>query len=230
MISYLGSLVHFSPAPGRAGRCRQTSLCVDSTPHVPATLGLPCTGVSCAFPVYTAQAPGCSIWSGPCVECGSSFRVLHKSTDSVAPVLCVFSGLRCSGSQGLGRTVPGYGAPFPFQRVAWAARGLGSLSPDAARLFPPLRAARAARGLGALSTDVARLFPPRRAVRAARGLGALSPDAARLFPPQRAARASRGLGALSPGAVRLFPPRRAARASRGLGALSPGAARLFPPQ
>ena len=28
VISYLGSLVQFSPAAGRAGRCRQMSLCV----------------------------------------------------------------------------------------------------------------------------------------------------------------------------------------------------------
>ena len=34
MISYLGSLVQFSPAAGRAGRCRQMSLCVGSTRHV----------------------------------------------------------------------------------------------------------------------------------------------------------------------------------------------------
>ena len=33
MISYLGSLVQFSPAVGRAGLCRQLSLCVGST-HV----------------------------------------------------------------------------------------------------------------------------------------------------------------------------------------------------
>ena len=46
MISYLGSLVQFSPAAGRAGRCRQIPLCVDSTHRVPATLGLPRTGVS----------------------------------------------------------------------------------------------------------------------------------------------------------------------------------------
>ena len=31
MISYLGSLAQFSPAAGRAGRCRQMSLCVGST-------------------------------------------------------------------------------------------------------------------------------------------------------------------------------------------------------
>ena len=34
MISYLGSLVQFSPAAGRAGRCRQMSPCVGSTRHV----------------------------------------------------------------------------------------------------------------------------------------------------------------------------------------------------
>ena len=34
MISYLGSLVQFSPAAGRAGRCRQMSLCMGSTCRV----------------------------------------------------------------------------------------------------------------------------------------------------------------------------------------------------
>ena len=53
----------------------------------------------CAFPVYTAQAPGCSIWSGPCVACGSSFPVLHKRADSVGPAFCAFPGLSSSGSQ-----------------------------------------------------------------------------------------------------------------------------------
>ena len=43
---YLGSLIQFSPPTGRVGRCRQVSLCVDSTHRVPATLGLPRTGVS----------------------------------------------------------------------------------------------------------------------------------------------------------------------------------------
>ena len=44
----------------------------------------------CAFPVYTAQAPGCSIWSVPCVACCSSFRVFHKSVDLVGPAFCAF--------------------------------------------------------------------------------------------------------------------------------------------
>ena len=60
----------------------------------------PLTGV-CAFPVYIAQAPGCSIWSRPCVECSSSFRVLHKSVDSVAPACCVFPASAVQAARGL---------------------------------------------------------------------------------------------------------------------------------
>ena len=87
----------------------------------------PIQGCLC-FPVYTAQAPGCSIWSGPCVECGSSFRVLHKSADSVAPAFCAFPGLSGSGSQGLGHPLPGCGAPFPSAAPArTAGRVSGSL-------------------------------------------------------------------------------------------------------
>ena len=89
----------------------------------------PCSGHSgfapyrglCAFPIYTAQAPSCSIWSGPCVECGSSFQVLHESADSVAPAFCAFPGLSCSGSQRLGRNLPRCSAPFPSAAPARAA-------------------------------------------------------------------------------------------------------------
>ena len=57
---------------------------------------------------YTAQAPGCSIGSKPWVACCSSFRVLHKSPDSVRP--------SSSGSQELDeRTLPGCGAPYPLR-------------------------------------------------------------------------------------------------------------------
>ena len=63
---------------------------------------------------YTAQAPGCSIGSGPWVVCSSSFWVLHKSADSVGPAFCA----------------------FPAQ-AAQAARSLtGALSPGAVRLLP----------------------------------------------------------------------------------------------
>ena len=113
MISYLGSLVQFSPAAGRAGRCRQIAVCGEHSPCSSHTGFAPYRGV-CAFPVYTAQAPGCSIWSGPCAECGSSFRILHKSAGSVAPAFCAFPGLSGPGSQ-----------------------RLGALSTGAPRLFPP---------------------------------------------------------------------------------------------
>ena len=102
------------------GRCRQISLCVGSTHCVPATLGLPRTGVS-VLPICTAQAPSCSIWSRPCIACGSRFQVPHKSADSVAPAFCAFPGLSGSSSQRLGRTLPGCGAPCPSAAPARAA-------------------------------------------------------------------------------------------------------------
>ena len=119
---------------GSEGRCRQISLCGEHSQCSSHTGFAPLTGV-CAFPVYTAQAPGCSIWSGPCVARGSSFRVLHKSTDSAAPAFCAFPA-----------------------RVAQAARSLmGALSCFCAF---PARAAQAARSLmGALSRGAARLLP-----------------------------------------------------------------------
>ena len=77
------------------------AVCGEHSPCSGHTGSAPVQGCLC-FPVYTAQAPGCSIRSGPCVECGSSFPVLHKSADSVAPAFCVFPGLSGSGSQRLG--------------------------------------------------------------------------------------------------------------------------------
>ena len=95
------------------GALQDIAVCGEHSPCSGQTGSAPYRGV-CAFPVCTAQAPGCSIWSRPCVECGSSFPVLHKSADSVAPAFCV----------------------FPASAVQ-AARGLGALSPGAVRLFPP---------------------------------------------------------------------------------------------
>ena len=107
----------FSPAAGRAGRCRQISLaCVGSTYRVPATLGLPCSRV-CAFPLYAAQAPGCSIWSGPCVACvWFQFAGVPQKCELVAPVFCAFPSRSSSASQELdGHTLPGCGAPSPLR-------------------------------------------------------------------------------------------------------------------
>ena len=114
MISYLGSLVQFSPATGRAGRCRQTSLCVDSTPRVPATLGLPHTGVSVLSPSTLLRLPAALYGAGPAL---SAVPVFGSSTKARIRLRLPF-------------------VPSPAW-VARAARGLGTLSPGAARLFPP---------------------------------------------------------------------------------------------
>ena len=68
MISYLGSLVQFSPAAGRAGRCRQMSLCVGSTHRVPATVGLPRTEVSVLFPSALLRLPAALYGAGPALN------------------------------------------------------------------------------------------------------------------------------------------------------------------
>ena len=71
-------------------------------------------GAGAAFPVYAAQAPGCSIWSVPCAARASSPQVFHKSLDSTAPAFCTFPGPSSSGSQEFdGHTLPGCGAPSP---------------------------------------------------------------------------------------------------------------------
>ena len=120
------------------------ALCGENSPCSGHTGFAPYRGV-CAFPMYTAKAPGCSIWSGPWVECGSSFLVLHNSMDSVAPACCVFPGLSGSGSQRLACFLPGLAHLFLPQRAAQAARGSGGLSPGAACLLRWV--AQAARGL-----------------------------------------------------------------------------------
>ena len=78
--------------------------CVGSTHTVLATLGFPSSRV-CAFPVYTAQAPGCSIWSRSCVACGSGFRVFHKSADSAGPAFCAFPSRAAQAARSLTGTL-----------------------------------------------------------------------------------------------------------------------------
>ena len=73
----------------------------------------------CAFPVYTAQAPGCSIGSVHCVVCGSSFWVLHKSTDLVGPAFCAFPCPSSSAARSLTGTLSlGALSPPWFQPVS----------------------------------------------------------------------------------------------------------------
>ena len=113
MISYLGSLVQFIPAAGRAGRCRQVSQCVDSTHRVPATLGLPRTGLSVLSLSTLLRLPAALYGAGPAL---SAFPVFGYSTTAR-----IWLRLRVVSSPA---------------SAAQAARGLGGLSPGAARLFP----------------------------------------------------------------------------------------------
>ena len=93
----------FSCVVGREEHCKQISLVsVGSAHSVLSTLGLPQLMAACAFPVYTAQAPGCSggvlsncpkhdlhLVHFPGLSCSSSGSWLfHKSTDSVGLAFC----------------------------------------------------------------------------------------------------------------------------------------------
>ena len=96
-------------------------------------------GWGTAFPVYSAQAPGCSIWSVPCVACGSNFWVFPKSADSVAPVFCAFPGRSSSDSQELdGRTLPECGALSPLRSpsLSFRPRQSGACAPCLAATLP----------------------------------------------------------------------------------------------
>ena len=98
---------------GEAGCCRQTSLCVGSSRRVPATLGLPRTGVSVLSPSALLRLPAALYGAGPSL---SAVAVFGSSTKVRIRLHLRFVSSPASAVQ--------------------AARGLGSLSPDVARLFP----------------------------------------------------------------------------------------------
>ena len=163
----------------------------------------PAQGCLC-FPVYTAQAPGCSIWSGPCVECGSSFRVLHKNADLVAPVFCAFPGLSGSGSQRLGALSTGAPRPIPPRPQRAAGRASGSLQTGPGACLPGGRG-------WLLWGSVCPLSPPLSCLQ--RGWGGSSPQflsplvlrtAGGVFQPVNFSSLSHSLKELPPTALRAF--------------------------
>ena len=112
MISYLGSLVQSCYGEGGALQT-DIAVCGEHSPCSGHTGFAPYRGV-CAFPVYTAQAPSCSIWSVPCTACGSSLRAPHKArtrlhlcfVPSLVPAAQAARSLRGALSPGAGRPLP----------------------------------------------------------------------------------------------------------------------------
>ena len=134
MVSYLGSLVQFSPATGRAGRCRQISLCVGSSPRAPATLGLPRTGVSVLSPSTLLRLPAALYGAGPAL---SAVPVFGSSTTAWIRLrlrVCLLRPQRRRQPKACARS-PGRGAPFLSASSGSGSQRLGALSPGAARLL-----------------------------------------------------------------------------------------------
>ena len=117
---------------GEGGALKTDLAVCGSTRRVPATLGLPRTGVSVLSPSTLLRLPAALYGAGPA---SSAVPVFGSSTK--ARIRLRLPDLSGSGSQRLGRPLPGNGAPFPSVAAARAARGLCDLSTGAARLFPP---------------------------------------------------------------------------------------------
>ena len=147
MVSYLGSLVQFSPTMGRAGHCRQISLCVDSTHRVLATLGLPHTGVSVLSPSTLLRLLAALYGAGPALSAVPVFGYSTKARIWLLPAFCAFPGLSSSGSQRIGCTLPGCGAPFPSTASGPGSQRLGHTLPRCGAPFPSAAPPRAAGGV-----------------------------------------------------------------------------------
>ena len=135
-MPYSGSLAQFSPAAGRAGRCRQMSLCGGSTCHVlarqPAVL-VPSPQVWCAFSLRSERPGQPEVW-----------RPLHRRAapfPSVAPACAAgrVSGSLQIGTGGLfaeweavaslGLSLPLAPPPASYLQRGWGGSSLEFLSP-----------------------------------------------------------------------------------------------------
>ena len=124
-------------------------MCEELSPCSGHTGSAPHRGVF-ASPVCPARAPRCSLWSGPCAECGSSFQLLHKSADSAAPAFCASylqPGWGGSSLEFLSpfvlRTAGGVFGPVNFSSLS---HSLKELPPTALRAFWPVPTLRNAAG------------------------------------------------------------------------------------
>ena len=128
MISYLGSLVQFSPAAGRAGHYRQIPLCVDSTRRVPATLGLSRSRVSVLSLSTLLRLPAALHGACPAL---SAVPVFRSSTEARIRLR-----LRVVSSPPQRLRQPEACAPSPRVRRAFSLRGERPRHPEAWRSLP----------------------------------------------------------------------------------------------
>ena len=135
MVIYLGSLVQLCYGEGGTLQTNITGVCGECSQCLGHT-GFATAHGMCAFPVCTAQAPGCSARAlsrvGPAFHAlprskplrfrFSGTQVLgYKGTDSVGPAFCALPRSKHSGDQVLGEhTLP-----------RWAVRLITSLVPGA---------------------------------------------------------------------------------------------------
>ena len=136
MISYLGSLDQFSPAAGRAGRCRQMSLCVGSTRRAlarqPAVLA-PSPRVLRAF-LSVASGQGSQRFA--CALSGAVCLLPLRPQHAPPPVGSqevldrnrgLFAGWE--GVASLGLSLPLAPPPASFLQRGWGGSSLEFLSP-----------------------------------------------------------------------------------------------------
>ena len=142
MVIYLGSLVQFCCREGRTLQTNITGVCGECSQYLGHTGFVPTHGV-CAFPVYTAQALGCSArsclrWTLGCMHfpgLSAQVQILGYSTmvqTCLGLRFVPFPGLSSSGDQLLGEhsspqlEAASYCIPHPSHSVFWVYTGTPS--------------------------------------------------------------------------------------------------------
>ena len=113
MISCLGSLVQFSPAAGRAGRCKQKSLCVGSTRRVLARQPAVLAASPRVRRAFSLRGPSARRRSG-----------LRKSLDRNRGLFAGWEGVAS-----LGLSFPLSPPPASYLQRGWGGSSLEFLSP-----------------------------------------------------------------------------------------------------
>ena len=128
MVIYLGSLVQLCCGEGGTLQANITGVCGECSQCLGHTGFAPTHGV-CAFPVYSAQAPGCS--AGGLSKAGPGLRALPRSKPLRFRFLGTpqrrfvpFPGQSSSGDQVLGECTlpscdPSYHLPSPCRSIPW---------------------------------------------------------------------------------------------------------------